>query len=119
MSSNLTDEINENSQGPSKDEGAPVPQEESTEEVSAVTEPDPNLPDNPEDNQSRSVDEELAEEAYQKVEEIVVKRFSQAMDEIGTYLLDTFFDKDIKRAQNKTPNRPESFNALIDKLKDE
>jgi len=64
------------------------------------------------------VDEDLVNEAYEKIERVVLDKMNSMMEEVGTYLLDAFFDGDQERAQNKNPTKTKSFSRLIDKLTD-
>lgn len=64
-------------------------------------------------------DENLVDEAYAKIETVFVEKMNAIMEEVGAYLLDTFFDGDTKRAQKKDPVKEASFKRLIEKLGEE
>lgn len=100
------------------DENAPEPARPGTalstvdENTPATTETKTLMPD-----QESAVDDELVDEAYAKVEAIVVEKMSSVMEEVGDYLLDAFFDGDTHRAWSKKPSKDKSFNQLITRLR--
>lgn len=69
------------------------------------------------DKEEEVADEALVNEAYDKVSEIVVRRLSETMEEVGEYLLKTFFGDDIAKAQSNSPTKAKSLNALIKKIR--
>jgi len=62
------------------------------------------------------VDNELVEQAYQKIYEIFSANVEKAMYNSGKYLLETFYDNDIERARKKDSPKKESLNQLIKRL---
>jgi len=67
-----------------------------------------------------AADEELADQAYQTIHEILVdaeKAVDGAMHKIGDYLMKAFYDADIDKARRKESTHEESLNQLIKKMR--
>lgn len=62
------------------------------------------------------VDEDLVNEAYDKIENVFVEKLNSMMEDVGAYLLDVFFDGDHERAYSKKPTKEKSFSRLVEKL---
>ena len=63
------------------------------------------------------VDEELVARAYTRIETVFVEKMNDIMEEVGGYLLGTFFDGDAARARMKKPAREKSFYRLTETLR--
>ena len=66
-------------------------------------------------------DDELAEQAYQHLQQLFVKHITGFMVEAGGYIIDTFYGGDayLALAKNKSLDKPASLKQLIKKLKAE
>jgi hypothetical protein len=62
------------------------------------------------------VDEELVEQAFQKISEIFGKHYYNAMEEVGNYLIETFYGGDFKRAEERRALKEQSFLQLVSKI---
>lgn len=65
------------------------------------------------------VDHDLVEKAYLKIEEIVQKHIVSALEEVGMYLLEHFYDNDPENVRKNKPTQKESLLELINKIKNE
>lgn len=74
------------------------------------------MPVEPKEVTEEQVDEELVEEAYTRVTEIFASNYNSLLEEVGEYLLETFFDGDYKEAKEGKPVKEKSFNQLIKKF---
>ena len=61
-------------------------------------------------------DEILVEEAYKELSDIVVRRWSQAMEEVGEYLISKFYNDDLESVKNNKPANEKSLYQLIQKI---
>jgi len=62
------------------------------------------------------VNNELVHGAYQNLADMVSHHFESAMEVVGEYLLEFFFDHDIELLRTKKPSQKESFNQLINQI---
>ena len=61
------------------------------------------------------VDKNKISEAVKRINELTEETIFEGHIKIGTYLLDTFFDNDIKLASSKNPKKQASFNRLCER----
>ena len=67
--------------------------------------------------EEKEPDNDLVEQAYQKLTEITTRRASQTMHEVGEYLIKTFYDDNVEYAQSRTPVKEKSINQLFSKIR--
>lgn len=71
----------------------------------------------PESKDDFAVDHELVDQAVQRITEIVSTNLTQAMIEVGKYLIKEFFNDDIQLAKQKKGSKEKSLHQVIEKLK--
>jgi|SRR5271157_3032645 len=59
-----------------------------------------------------AVDKALVKEAVKFINEKANETLYRGSEEIGAYILEKFFDNDIKKATSRNPRKPESYRAL-------
>lgn len=69
------------------------------------------------EEQEQEPDNDLVDQAYQKLTEITTRRISDTMYEVGEYLIKTFYDDNFEYAQSKTPVKEKSINKLFSKIR--
>ena len=88
----------------------PASKKKSTDNVPATTTKKNDVP------AEKEADIALVEKAYEKLSTIIIKHLSEAMNEVGDYLIKEFYADDYKRVHSNSPVKEQSLNQLIQKL---
>lgn len=64
-------------------------------------------------------DQQLVSEAYQQVYDIMTNYYNKAVEEVGEYLIDKFYNGNLERAQKNKPVKYKSFKAFIERFSDQ
>ncbi|EFI32755.1 hypothetical protein Dthio_PD0044 [Desulfonatronospira thiodismutans ASO3-1] len=66
--------------------------------------------------QEQEEDQQLVKEAYEEVYNIMNSHFSKAVEDVGQYLIEKFYNNNIDRARKNKPVKQKSLRALIQSL---
>ncbi|RJP85367.1 MAG: hypothetical protein C4518_16115 [Desulfobacteraceae bacterium] len=61
-------------------------------------------------------DEHLVDEAFSKIGEIFTKHFGSALEEVGVYLFEKFYENNVEDAQKQKPTKALEWKSLIRKI---
>lgn len=71
------------------------------------------------DLKEESADQDLVEKAFIEINKVVSQHFTNAMEEVGEYIIKTFYNNNFDRASKDKPVKGKSLLALKNKFKDE
>ena len=65
------------------------------------------------------VDKKLVEEAHKKIKTIIESTIVKGLDEVGSYLLDTFYESSVDLLRSRSPKKHASLNKLLGEIEKE